>query len=71
MPAIRTVGRQLKSLIWRDSIAEQVDAELDFHLEMLTRELMESGLSREAAHARDPQYWWHEPEWLHRVCCEG
>jgi len=52
MPAIRTVGRQLKSLIWRDSIAEQVDAELDFHLEMLTRELMESGLSREAAHAQ-------------------
>jgi adenine deaminase len=28
-------------------------------------------LGREAAHARDPQYWWHEPEWLHRVCCEG
>ncbi|MEU0096296.1 DPP IV N-terminal domain-containing protein [Kribbella sp. NPDC006257] len=28
-------------------------------------------LSREAAHARDPQYWWHEPEWLHRLCCEG
>jgi hypothetical protein len=28
-------------------------------------------LSREAAHARDPQFWWHEPEWLHRVCCEG
>ena len=52
MPAIRTVGRQLKSLIWRDSIAEQVDAELDFHLEMLTRELMESGLSQEAAHAQ-------------------
>jgi predicted permease len=52
MPAIRTVGRQLKSLIWRDSIAEQVDAELDFHLEMLTRELMESGLSREVAHAK-------------------
>ena len=26
--------------------------------------------SREQAHARDPQYWWHEPEWLHRVCCE-
>jgi hypothetical protein len=37
MPAIRTVGRQLKTLIWRDGIAEQVDAELDFHLEMLTR----------------------------------
>ncbi|MFL5494118.1 MAG: ADOP family duplicated permease [Gemmatimonadales bacterium] len=55
MPAIRTVGRQLKSLIWRDSIAEQVEAELDFHLEMLTRELMESGLSREAAYAQAVQ----------------
>ncbi|MEU4389119.1 DPP IV N-terminal domain-containing protein [Kribbella sp. NPDC023855] len=28
-------------------------------------------LSREQAHAHDPQYWWHEPEWLHRLCCEG
>lgn len=28
-------------------------------------------LSREKAHAHDSQYWWHEPEWLHRVCCEG
>ena len=42
-------GRQLKSLLWRDSIAEQVDAELDFHLEMLTRELREQGLDRDAA----------------------
>jgi putative ABC transport system permease protein len=52
MPAIRTVGRQLKSLIWRDSIAEQVDAELEFHLEMLTRELMDTGLSRDTARAQ-------------------
>ncbi|WP_203591148.1 DPP IV N-terminal domain-containing protein [Streptomyces sp. SID13031] len=28
-------------------------------------------LTREQAHAHDPEYWWHEPEWLHRVCCEG
>jgi cytosine/adenosine deaminase-related metal-dependent hydrolase len=28
-------------------------------------------LSREKAHAHDSEYWWHEPEWLHRVCCEG
>jgi hypothetical protein len=28
-------------------------------------------LSREKAHAHDPEYWWHEPEWLHRLCCEG
>ena len=28
-------------------------------------------LSRAQAHAHDSQYWWHEPEWLHRLCCEG
>jgi Tol biopolymer transport system component/cytosine/adenosine deaminase-related metal-dependent hydrolase len=28
-------------------------------------------LSREQAHAHDPEYWWHEPEWLHRLCCES
>lgn len=28
-------------------------------------------LSRAQAHAHDSEYWWHEPEWLHRVCCEG
>ncbi|MFF1816908.1 DPP IV N-terminal domain-containing protein [Kribbella sp. NPDC058245] len=28
-------------------------------------------LSRAQAHAHDPEYWWHEPEWLHRLCCEG
>jgi len=28
-------------------------------------------LSREQAHSHDSTYWWHEPEWLHRACCEG
>ncbi|GAA3087705.1 Tol biopolymer transport system component/cytosine/adenosine deaminase-related metal-dependent hydrolase [Kribbella aluminosa] len=28
-------------------------------------------LTREQAHAHDDAYWWHEPEWLHRACCEG
>jgi len=28
-------------------------------------------LTREQAHAHDPEYWWHEPEWLHHLCCEG
>jgi putative ABC transport system permease protein len=46
------VGRQLKSLIWGDNIRDQVDAELDFHLEMLTQELMQRGLSRESARAQ-------------------
>ncbi|WP_328995109.1 amidohydrolase family protein [Kribbella sp. NBC_01245] len=30
-----------------------------------------AGVSRAHAHADDPEFWWHEPEWLHRVCCEG
>ncbi|WP_238150982.1 amidohydrolase family protein [Kribbella sindirgiensis] len=28
-------------------------------------------LTRTQAHAHNTQYWWHEPEWLHRACCEG
>ncbi|MET9311113.1 amidohydrolase family protein [Kribbella sp. NPDC003505] len=28
-------------------------------------------LTRAEAHAHDATYWWHEPEWLHRACCEG
>jgi cytosine/adenosine deaminase-related metal-dependent hydrolase len=28
-------------------------------------------LTREEAHSHDATYWWHEPEWLHRACCEG
>ena len=34
------------------AVADQVDAELDFHLEMLTLELMEQGLTRDAARRR-------------------
>ncbi len=49
MPPIARFGRQLRSLIWRDSIADQVDAELAFHVEMLTEELMQRGMTREAA----------------------
>jgi predicted permease len=51
VPAASGLRRQLRSLIWRDSVAEQVDAELDFHLEMLTRELIERGMAPEAARA--------------------
>jgi hypothetical protein len=28
-------------------------------------------LTAKQAHAQDDEFWWHEPEWLHRVCCEG
>jgi putative ABC transport system permease protein len=52
VPAIGRFGRQLTSFFWRDSVADQVDAELDFHLEMLTLELMEQGLTRDTARAQ-------------------
>ncbi len=51
MAAVGRVGRQLRSLIWRDSVADEVDAELDFHLEMVTRELTERGMAPEEARA--------------------
>lgn len=51
MPAVGRFGRQLRSWFWRDPIADKVDAELDFHIEMLTRELTERGLSPAAARA--------------------
>src|SRR5215210_6099372 len=51
MPAVGRFGRQLTSWFWRAPVADEVDAELDFHLEMLTRELIEEGLSPEAARA--------------------
>ena len=50
MPNMGRVGRQLSSL-WRASVEDEVATELDFHLEMTTRELMELGMTREAARA--------------------
>ncbi|MFP2933955.1 ABC transporter permease, partial [Pyxidicoccus sp. 3LG] len=42
---------QLRGLIWKAPVAEEVDAELRFHLEMVSRELVEGGMSPEAARA--------------------
>lgn len=41
----------MKRAFWRTSVQEEVDAELAFHLEMTTRELMESGMTRSQARA--------------------
>lgn len=49
---MRRARRQLRSLIWRTPVAEEVDADLDFHLEMSARELMEEGLNQAEAEAR-------------------
>jgi putative ABC transport system permease protein len=41
----------MKRVPWRRSVRDEVEAELAFHLEMTTRELMESGMTRERARA--------------------
>ncbi len=38
-------------MFWRPSVADEVDEELDFHLDMVIRELTERGQSPEAARA--------------------
>jgi predicted permease len=43
--------RSLRSLIWKPSVTEEVDSELDFHLEMRTRELIAKGVDPERARA--------------------
>ena len=42
-------GRRLRSRVWRGSVEDEVDAELEFHLEMRARELEARGLSRAEA----------------------
>ena len=49
MPRVGRLGRQLRSRIWRASVEEEVDAELAFHVEMRTRELVARGVEPEAA----------------------
>ena len=42
-------GRRLRSRVWRGSVEDEVDAELEFHLEMRARELEARGLPRAEA----------------------
>lgn len=51
MPGVNRLGRQLRSLIWRTPVAEEVDADLGFHLEMRMRELVEKGMDPDEARA--------------------
>lgn len=51
MPRPGAFGRQLRSLLWKASVADEVDAELAFHVEMRTREYMARGLDPELARA--------------------
>jgi predicted permease len=52
MPRPGTFGRQLRSFIWKASVADEVDAELGFHVEMRTREYIARGLDPELARAK-------------------
>jgi hypothetical protein len=52
MPRPGRFGRQLRSLLWKASVADEVDAELAFHVEMRTREYIVRGLDPELARAR-------------------
>ena len=42
-------GRSLRSRFWRGSLQEEVDNELDFHVEMRTREFVAAGMDPAAA----------------------
>jgi predicted permease len=50
MPRLGRFGRQLRSLFFKASVAEEVDAELGFHVAMRARELEAQGHPREEAH---------------------
>src|SRR4030095_4557543 len=52
MPRPGPFGRQLRSLLWKASVADEVDAELAFHVEMRTREYIARGLEPELARAK-------------------
>jgi predicted permease len=52
VPRQGTFGRQLRSLLWKASVADEVDAELAFHVEMRTREYIARGLDPELARAK-------------------
>ncbi len=44
-------GRRLRQLWWRPSVADEVEAEVQFHLDMRIKELIARGLSPDAARA--------------------
>ena len=46
------IGQQLRSLLWKASVAEEVDAELQFHIEMRVREYVAEGMTEEEARGK-------------------
>src|SRR5262249_40048317 len=51
VPMLGRGRRQLASLLWKASVDDEVDAELAFHVEMRTRELVARGMDPVAARA--------------------
>jgi putative ABC transport system permease protein len=49
MPALKRFNNHLRSMLWKVSVKEEVDLELDFHVEMRTRELIARGMSPDRA----------------------
>ena len=52
MPRQGAFGRQLRSLLFKASVSDEVDAEFAFHVEMRTREYIARGLDPELARAK-------------------
>lgn len=50
-PGDMKFGRSLRSVFWRGRVEDEVDAELDFHIEMKTRELVARGMDPASARA--------------------
>jgi putative ABC transport system permease protein len=50
MPRV-ALGRQLRSLIWKTSVSEEVEAELQFHVDMRTQEYIARGMDPARARA--------------------
>ncbi|MFN2567519.1 MAG: ADOP family duplicated permease [Gemmatimonadaceae bacterium] len=49
MPALGRFARQLRHLLWKPPVEQEVDSELTFHLEMRTREYVARGMDPDAA----------------------
>ena len=51
MTRIGKAGRQLSSFLWRASTRDEVDADIAFHIDMLTQELERQGMAAGQARA--------------------
>src|SRR5687768_13130996 len=52
MPELGRYARELRALLWKPSVAHEVQAELDHHLERLEADLVERGVPPDEARAQ-------------------